>query len=403
MRKEAAGGPLWGIPFAVKDIMDVAGLPTTAASKILADNVAASDAPVVELIRNSGAVILGKTNTQEFAYGVRTPPTANPWDVGRIPGGSSGGSAVALSASHCLGALGSDTAGSIRIPSALCGVTGLKPRPNTFPIGGVFPLALSFDVVGPMARNALDLALVCTALGSEMDWRRLQSGGLLDDGFRLALPYDGMLPQLYPEIEEAYANAVEVVRKIAKSTTEAENTVPQLEEFDRPRSLVLMVEALEVHRSRGWWPARAADYTDETRSYLEYAERTFKSSDGNTYPEYDASLQSCRELGARFSSFLEYADVLATPSVARPAPTLEEAARVGEGPRRPAVIELTRIPAAVNVAGLAGLSIPCGFTAEGLPIGLQLIGKDEALLVEIGVAYQRETDWHERRPPIAEG
>lgn len=387
----------------MKDIIDVAGLPTTCASKILAGNVADSDAPVVRLLRKGGAVILGKTNTQEFAYGVRTPPTANPWDPSRIPGGSSGGSAVAAAVSASLGALGSDTAGSIRIPSALCGVSGIKPAPDTFSSEGVFPLAPSFDVVGPIARTALDLALIYAALGSDIEWERLRSGTSLDKEFRLALPYEGMLPELHPETEAAFARAAEVLQGMAKSTSEADRTVPALGEFDRPRSLVLMVEALQVHRSRGWWPARAGEYTDETRSYLGYAERTFTSPDRKTYPDYEPSRQLCRELGARFSSFLEYADVMATPTVARPAPTHEEADKVGEGPRRPAVIELTRIPAAVNVAGLAALSIPCGFTAEGLPIGLQLIGKDEALLIEIGVAFQNQTDWHAKRPSIIAG
>ena len=156
--------PLRGIPIGVKDVIDVAGLPTTAASRVLAGNVARSDAPVVARLRAAGAVIVGKTNTQEFAYGAVSPPTTNPWDPGRIPGGSSGGSGAALAAGHCLGALGTDTAGSIRIPAALCGVVGLKPRPGLVSLGGVIPLAPSLDVVGPMARTTR-LGRSCRASG----------------------------------------------------------------------------------------------------------------------------------------------------------------------------------------------------------------------------------------------
>src|SRR5216683_4636792 len=152
--------PLWGTPIGVKDIIDVAAMPTTAASRVLAGNVAIADAPVVARLRAAGAVVLGKTNTQEFAYGAVTPGTSNPSDPSRIPGGSSGGSAAALAAGHCLGALGTDTAGSIRIPAALCGVVGLKPRAGRVPLDGIIPLAPSFDVVGPMAGTVADVALL---------------------------------------------------------------------------------------------------------------------------------------------------------------------------------------------------------------------------------------------------
>lgn len=389
LRNQEPRGPVWGIPFAIKDIIDVAGLPTTGGSKILAGSIAAMDAPVVTALRDGGAVILGKTNAHEFAFGVTTPPTRNPWDPARIPGGSSGGSAVAVATSGCLGALGTDTAGSIRIPSALCGVCGLKPRPGLIPIEGVIPLAPAFDVVGPIARTAEDLALI---------WQALLGGdGHIDSArFRLALPYQGMLPELEPEVEKAFAGAVEVLKTLAVSSEEVDREVPGFHEFDFPRSVVLMLEALDVHRSRGWWPERANDYTEETRSYLENASTWLTESDDGAAGQR----QICRELGQRFASFLERCDLLVTPALPRAAPTHEEAAIVDEGsPRRPVVIELTRLPAAANVAGLAALTVPCGFTSDGLPIGLQLIGNDERLLLGAGIAYQRETDWHTRRPP----
>lgn len=403
-------GPLWGIPFAVKDIIDVAGLATTASSRVLSDNLAASDAPVVKMVREAGAVILGKTNTQEFAYGIVTFPTTNPWDKRRIPGGSSGGSAAAVAVSQCLGALGSDTAGSIRIPSALCGVSGLKPRPNVIPIEGVIPLAPTFDAVGPIARTAEDLALIYNALvESDLRLDLVAETRSLGDEFRLALPHDRMLPEIDPAVEKAYLGALEVLRSIAASTIEVDSDTPALEEFDFPRSVVLMSEALEVHRSRGWWPEHAGDYTDETRSYLAWADHSFAESikpgvffDWSAYPNYEPMLAECRELGARLASFLDKAEVLAIPTVPRGAPTYEEASVADEEtPRRPVVVDLTRICGPINVAGLAALSVPCGFTDEGLPVGLQLVGGDERVLLRAGMAYQRETDWHLRRPPPA--
>lgn len=383
-------GPLWGIPVGVKDIIDVAGLPTTAGSRILAGNIATSDAPVVSSLKSAGAVILGKTNTHEFAYGASTPPTTNPWDPGCIPGGSSGGSAAALAVSGCLGALGSDTAGSIRIPAALCGITGLKPAYGATSTAGVIPLAPTFDVVGPMARTAEDLVLMWQGLvgGSE--------GG--DGGFRMALPYEGMLPELDAEVAKAVQQATDLLESLAQSTFVMDRDSPSFYEFDFPRSLVLMSEALEVHRSNNWWPQHQEEYTEETRSYLEYATRWSESSAG---ANYDETLALVRDLGQKFSSSLDATDVLATPAVPRPAPTHKESRVVDDGsPRRPVVIDLTRIPAIANVTGLAALSLPCGFTSAGLPVGLQLLGRDERLLLSIGVAYQKQTDWHLRRPPI---
>jgi aspartyl-tRNA(Asn)/glutamyl-tRNA(Gln) amidotransferase subunit A len=406
-KSDQAEQPLWGIPVGVKDIIDVEGLPTTASSRVLEDNMASDDAPVVQSLRAAGAVILGKTNTQEFAYGCVTPPTTNPWDPARIPGGSSGGSAAALAASQCLATLGSDTAGSIRIPAALCGITGLKPRPGLVSLEGVIPLAPSFDVAGPMARTVEDVAILWDALVASRHASKKLKAFRPRDGFKLAIAHVDALPDLHGETKDVYDIAVEVLRSLAsKVTTEK---IPRISDFDSPRSTVLMVEALEVHRSRGWWPALAEDYSEETRSYLQFAERNYRKGDADgkyfnfdPYPDYLTSLERCRELAAGLTAFLDNSDVLVTPTVPRPAPTHEEARVVErEGPRRPVVRELTRIPGPVNVAGLAALSIPCGFTSRGLPVGLQLIGSDENLLLAVGAAYQRETDWTSRRPPLA--
>jgi aspartyl-tRNA(Asn)/glutamyl-tRNA(Gln) amidotransferase subunit A len=379
--------PLWGIPMGIKDIIDVAGVPTTANSRVLAGTVPHADAPVVARLRAAGALILGKTATHEFASGTVTPGTSNPRDLGRIPGGSSGGSAAALAAGHCLGALGSDTAGSIRIPAALCGVVGLKPRPGLVPTEGVIPLAPSFDVVGPMARTVDDVALLWEVLsGSPVD---------LGGAARLRVAFAPLeaLPELEPEVASAYALALEALGGIAAGVREAD--VVPFASFDLARTLILMSEALQVHRSRGWWPVRADDYTEETRHYLRYAEKNLSPG------AVEAARAECRTLAARLVSALDGADVLVTPTVPCVAPTHEEAARPTEGgrPRRPIAMKLTRIPGPVNVAGLAALSVPCGITgmsgengrASGLPVGLQIIGRDEATVLKLGAAYERGT------------
>lgn len=379
--------PLGGIPLAIKDIIDVAGLPTTAASKILAGNVARSDAAVVERLRSAGAIVLGKTNTQEFAYGFSTPPTVNPWDPSRIPGGSSGGSAAAVAASQCLGALGTDTGGSIRVPSALCGVCGLKPRQGAVPVDGVIPLAPSLDVVGPIAATVEDLVPMWQAISG-------RATRLDDRRPRIAAPGAESLPPLDEDVERAYRDALEVLASFASSRIEV--AMPSFEAFDLPRAAILMPQALEVHRSRGWWPARAAEYTEETRGYLSFAEGFF------TPEMMAAGLAESRRLTALFISTLDEADVLVTPTVPCGAPTHEEAALKEEGsPRRPMALTLGRLTGPVNMAGLAALSVPCGFTSEGLPIGLQLIARDEETVLALGLRYEKESGRVFRRPPLA--
>lgn len=378
-------GPLHGIPLGIKDLIDVAGLPTTASSKVLSDHVAATDAPVVACLRDGGAVMLGKTNTQEFAYGVVSAPTRNPWDPERIPGGSSGGSGAALAAGLCSGALGTDTAGSIRIPAALCGVTGLKPAPGIVPVEGIIALAPSLDVCGPMARSAEDVELM---------WRVLAgapAAGVRDPrALSIAAPEAfGDVVELDADVEAPVTQAVEDL--VGSGARRVPVSIPHFSSWDRPRSIPLMTEALMVHKQAGWYPGRSGDYTPETIDNLRLSE-TFTAED------LISAYRELETLTAQLSSALNDADVLALPTVPITAPTHEQATERGDDERRPVVRTLTRICGPINYCRLAAVSVACGFNAGGLPVGLQLVARDEATALGAALLYQQLTDFHTRRP-----
>ncbi len=378
-------GPLSGMPVAIKDVIDVAGWPTKASSRVLANNIAKDDAPVVASLRRAGAVILGKTNTHEFAYGYATPPTCNPWDLDRIPGGSSGGSAAAVAAGQCVGALGTDTGGSVRVPAALCGVCGLKPRPGIVSTEGVIPLVPAMDVVGPIAATVEDL----TALWEVLSGQALEAAATRP---RIGVPSLDVYADLETEVESCYLQAIEVLKTIAASVEAV--TIPRFEDFDKPRQAVVMPEVLKVHQSRGWWPDQASLYSGQTRRALEFAQ--------NHMPP--ALVEEGRREAARlvdlFLSAFQGIDVIVTPTAPCVAPTHDEAAYTPTGAGRPSISStLGRIASVVNLAGLAAVSVPCGFAA-GLPVGLHLIGKDESTILSLAVDYQRATQWHLKRPSI---
>jgi aspartyl-tRNA(Asn)/glutamyl-tRNA(Gln) amidotransferase subunit A len=386
LEKSRASGPLHGIPIGIKDLIDVAGLPTTAASSFLNDNIAHVDAPVVGRLRASGAVVMGKTNTQEFAYGVVTAPTRNPWDLERIPGGSSGGSAAALIAGMCLGAMGSDTAGSIRIPAALCGATGLKPAPGSLPVDGVIPLAPSLDVCGPMARDAADCAVLWQGLTGEATGRPIPA-----EAVRVAAP---RAPDDIGDIDAEVATATEemIATLVSAGARRADVTIPQLREWDRPRSLPLMTEALIVHKQAGWYPEHSSEYDKDTLAAFQYAEKISAA-------ELVAAYRTLERLTARLMAAFDDSDVLVLPTTPVPAPTAVEAAGRDAEYRPPVTRTLTRICGPVNWCRLAAISVPCGFTEGGLPIGAQIIGRTERTVLDVALLYQTLTDWHTRRPP----
>ncbi|HYB40938.1 MAG TPA: amidase [Candidatus Methylomirabilis sp.] len=394
-------GPLHGIPVAVKDLYYTKGIRTTASSKILADFVPDYDAAVVERLKGAGAVIVGKTNTHEFAYSVFSPPTRNPWDLDRIPGGSSGGSGAAVAASLCLAATGTDTGGSIRIPSALCGIVGLKPTYGRVSKHGVIPLSWTTDHCGPMAKTVADAALLLGAIAGHdprdastadvpvPDYARALTGDV--KGLRVGIPREYFFEGVDPEVEDAVRKAVAVLE--GRGATAEEISLTQIQHIAGVHVCVVLTEAATFHEP--WLRTRPDDYAPDVRFGLEW---------GKLFMGIDyVQAQRVRELIRQdFATALRRVDLIAAPTVPAAAPVVgERSVRIKGAPEDVlgAMIRLTR-PS--NHTGLPAVSVPCGFTAGGLPIGLQLIGRpfDEATVLRAAHAYEASTPWHARSAPI---
>jgi aspartyl-tRNA(Asn)/glutamyl-tRNA(Gln) amidotransferase subunit A len=391
--------PLHGVPIALKDLFDTAGVRTTAGAKILADRVPQTDATVVARLRESGAVLLGKLNMHEFAYGVTTSNPhfgvcRNPWARSRIPGGSSGGSGAAVAAGLCYGSLGSDTGGSIRIPSSLCGITGLKPTYGRVSRAGVLPLSWTLDHAGPMTRTVEDTALMLQVIAghdpadpasagvSVPDYRAALDGGVR--GLRIGLPRRYFFEGVEPEVASAVEQAAIALRDGGAALVDVD--IPDIEWTGQVFAPIISAEAAAYHHR--WLAERPQDYGDDVRLRL---------IPGLTYPavQYVNAQRLRRRVVEGFLTALNAADVLLTPTMPFTAPEIDTTVVATPNP-------LTRFTFPVNVSGLPALSVPCGFDSKGLPIGAQLIGRpfDEPTLLRAGHTYQRLTDWHTRRPPL---
>jgi aspartyl-tRNA(Asn)/glutamyl-tRNA(Gln) amidotransferase subunit A len=373
-----AGPPLHGAPIAVKDVIGIAGTRMTAASAILRDNVAVRDAEVIARLRAAGAVVLGTLNLHEFAYGALTTslhfgPVRNPWSPDRICGGSSGGSGAAAAADLAAGTLGTDTAGSIRIPASFCGVTGLRPTAGLVSTRGVFPVSPTFDTVGPIARSAEDCALLLDVVaGTHTDL----SGGV--EGLRV-----GVVEQLFTMAEPAVAAAAQ--RALGDLGGRLEPvSLPLLEEAGVIQQLVMLPEATSVHFS--WLRTRLGDYGPDVRARL---------LAGLFLPA--TAYANGRRLRRRYRRELELlferVDLLAAPAMPVVAPPIDGDAIA----YRRALIPFN---SPWSLAGLPAASVPCGFV-DGLPVGLALVGRPhaDATVLHAAHAYQQATDWHERMPP----
>ncbi|MGE5333822.1 MAG: amidase, partial [Nitrososphaerota archaeon] len=397
-------------PIALKDLIATRGVLTTAGSRVLADWIPDEDAAVVTRLAQAGAIALCKTNTHEFAFGTYTPPTRNPWNTERIPGGSSGGSAAALAVNDCPGALGTDTGGSIRIPSACCGVTGLKPTYGLVSRTGIVPLSWSLDVVGPMARTVADCALLLDVLAgydpSDPDsvdvpllnyTAALSASRAPDDavrGTRIGIPTSYFFSPIDPEIEAAVRAAIDTL--VALGATVVELAMPSaLDDFFGSYRGVQRPEAYTYHQDMGWLTTRADRYTPTVRANIE-AGADISARD------YIHAQQARRAVTAEMLALMAHVDALLTPTMALAAPRADES----DTPLRAGgdvVPEGTlRCTFPFNMSGQPALSVPCGFTSDGLPIGLQIVGArfGEATVLRLGHAYQRVTDWHTRRPQL---
>lgn len=392
-REVAAGtwrGPLHGIPIGVKDLLDVRGAPTLAGSQARQGHVADEDAAVIRSLRQAGSVILGKTATHELAYGATTPGTANPWDTTKVPGGSSGGSGVALAARTCLGALGTDTAGSIRIPAALCGVVGVKPTYGLVSRDGVVYLSWSLDHIGPLARTVEDAALVLDAIAGTQHAAGLD-GGL--DRLRVAVPTNVYWDPLAADVEHAVRDAIAVLAGQAAEVIEV--TLP-LAELVLPTGFGIVIpEASAYHRAT--LVDRADLYGPATRALLE-------AGLAMSAVDYLRALQAREAIAAAWRDALAGVDVLAAPTVPAVAVDRDQDVYVWPDGRSEAVLDLyVRTCAPANITGRPAVSVPCGQSADGLPIGLQLVGQpfDERTLLRAAHAFEQATEWHQHRPALA--
>ena len=399
-------GPLHGIPVAVKDLYETKDLRTTGGGRILADYVPKEDATTVARLRRSGAVIVGKTNTHEYAYGYTTEnphygPTRNPWDTSRIPGGSSGGSGAAVAAGSAPAALGTDTGGSIRVPSSFCGITGLKPTYGRVSRKGVLPLAWSLDHAGPMVHTAEDAALMMNVLAgydpadpASADVPVPDHTGRLDRdirGLRLGIPRNHFFDRIDPEVLTAVREAIQVLEGLGGIPVEVD--LSHMGQAVSAWLAILLAEASSIHERD--IRKRPADYGDDVRLYLE--EGVLEGA--TTYVKG----QRVRQLLVQgFREAMAGVDVLLTPATAVPAPKLGESAVEVGGEKEQLFLTLARISSPFDMTGLPALSVPCGFSQSGLPIGLQVVGHPfrEDVVVQVGHAYQQVTDWHRRHPMV---
>jgi Asp-tRNA(Asn)/Glu-tRNA(Gln) amidotransferase A subunit family amidase len=403
-RAGTATGALAGTPIALKDLFDVAGVPTTGGSKLFAHNVPREDGEIARRLFAAGAVDLGKTNLHEWAFGVTTDnphfgPTRNPWALDRIPGGSSGGNGAALVAGLCFGTIGSDTGGSIRIPASLCGVVGLKPTYGRISLRGAIPLAWSLDHPGPMTRTVRDAAALLQVIAGYDPGDPVSVDVPVDDylaeiesgvrGLRIGIIRGRFFERLAaneqptPDVEAAFHAAIAALA--AEGAQIGEVRLPRADELRGTQHVIIGTEAAAYHHDR-IASDRAAYGTDVAQRIDVGATHTGTG--------YAAARRARDELRRAYADALAPWDAIALPTTPITAPL-----RVGQDAVA-AAATLTAYTSPFNLTGVPAISIPCGFDANGLPIGLQLVAKPwaEARLLRVARAYERATSWHDRRP-----
>ncbi len=416
--------PLTGIPFGVKDSIVTEGIRTTCGSRILEHYVPPYQATAVRRLLEAGAVLLGKHNLDEFSMGSSTEnsaffPTRNPWDLERVPGGSSGGSAAAVAAGECFFALGGDTGGSIRLPAAFCNVVGLKPTYGRVSRYGLIALASSFDTIGPIARTVEDTALVLQTIAGQDVHDATSLPQPVPDytaqldrsvkGLRLGLPREYFVPGMEAGVQTALQEAIREFERMGMEVREV--ALPHTPHALAVYYLILFAEAsANLARFDGVRFGLAAPEAESmTELYLETRGRGFGAEvkrrimlgaytlSAGYYDAYYLKAQRVRTLLREdFERAFETCDVLLTPV----SPTV--AFRLGEKTADPLSMYLSDVYlVATNPVGVPALALPCGFS-EGLPVGMQLIARhgEETLLFQVGHAYQQVTDWHKMRPKL---
>jgi len=399
---------LHGIPLALKDLLDTAAVRTTAASNLFKDRVPTKDAEVVRRLKAAGAVLLGKLNLQEFAYGGSSVisyfgPVRNPWEPDYCAGGSSAGSAAAVAAELCFGALGTDTGGSIRQPAGYCGIVGLKPTYGRVSTRGVIPLAWSLDHVGPMARTVKDVTLMLQVIAgydagdtNSTDLPVPDFVGSIADGtssLRLGIPHAYFYEGLDPEIEAAMGAALSVL----KNLTASQHDIALLAAKDDPSVMdvygtVSTAEAYAYHR----------EYISKTPELYqpETLNRIRAGADIGT-ASYIQSRRQLAHIRRSVSRVFDTVDLAVTPTAVVPPFTIASLLSDPATLRSKELLML-RNTRPINALGLPAISIPCGFTRAGLPIGMQIIGPPggEATVLRLAYAYEQATDWHNRHPAV---
>jgi aspartyl-tRNA(Asn)/glutamyl-tRNA(Gln) amidotransferase subunit A len=429
-QQRAAGqnGPLLGIPLAIKDVICVRDAPTTCGSRMLENFVPPYDAVVIQKLKAAGAVFLGKTNTDEFAMGSSTEnsaffPTHNPWDLTRVPGGSSGGSAAAVAAGMCLGALGSDTGGSVRQPAALCGVVGLKPSYGRVSRNGLVAFASSLDQVGILAQTVADAATLLGVIAGHdpqdstsiqapvPDYRGALQDGADLHGVRVGVPKEYFIPGMQAEVEQAMQTAIDKLAELG-----AELRQVSLPHTDYALPVYYLIAPAEASANLARYDGVRYGYRASADGFAE----VYRQSRGQGFgPEvkrrimlgtyalsagyfdaYYVKAQKVRTLIKNdFDVAFEQVDVIAAPT------TPTTAFKIGAKVNDPLEMYLADVfTLSMNLAGVCGLSLPCGFDQQGLPIGLQLMGPSlgEQAALRVAHAYELATEWHLQRPVLPE-
>jgi aspartyl-tRNA(Asn)/glutamyl-tRNA(Gln) amidotransferase subunit A len=379
-------GPLHGIPIALKDLFDTAGVRTTAGSNQYRDRVPKEDAEVVRRLKHAGAVILGKLNMHEFAFGMSGVisafgPAKNPWNPARITGGSSSGSAAAVAAGLCIAALGSDTSGSIRCPPALCGIVGHRPSANLLSLKGVVPLSTSFDTVGPITRTVLDAATIIDVLSGDSSLASVLEEDVSQ--LRVGVARKKFFDDLDPEVSACMQEALDTIAKL----------VAKVQDVEVAAEGFRTIFNAEIYEYHGAMMAKSPELYDPRALFR------LQQCAGISAADYIRERRRLAEFRANAEQVFERVDVIITPTTPVPAPKIADVESLATPDVRPFEVKyLLRNTAPFSVLFWPTISVPCGFTRDGMPVGMQISSRPgaDSTVMRVAHAYQQATEWHKK-------